>query len=756
MIKNISFLGLWLLFCFQSIGQIIPQPQKIIKQNGLFFLPDTLRIHSDNSLTKAAQLLKLYLNNKPSVVFKTQEKANFVFKINEKIKQSEGYELHIEKDRITVSSASIKGALHAVQSIRQLLPPNLNQNNSKLESHGIPCQIISDYPQFSYRGMHLDVSRHFYSVEFIKQYIDLLALVKINTFHWHLTDDQGWRIEIKQFPELQRIAAFRTETLVGHYNDRPQQHDNTPYGGFYSQEEIKEIVNFAMERGIDVIPEIEMPGHAMAALAAYPNLGCTGANYQVATTWGVFDDIFCTKPETFSFLEKVLDEVTILFPSKYIHIGGDEAPKTRWKKCAICQKNIKENKLKDESALQSFFIKHIASYLRKKGKKIIGWDEILEGGIAPNATIMSWRGMDGAIEAAKAGHHVIATPNSHCYFDYYQSDNPAEPLAIGGLLPLAKVYAFNPIPQSLNHSEAKYVLGGQGNVWTEYMPKSENVTYMAIPRMFALSEALWTKNDQKSFENFKNKLPFLFQLLDGLNLNYAKRLFDVSGNYTIVDKTIEFMLKTELPSKIYYSTNGDIPSLSSHLYQEPIQIKENTQFIALALDSNGLALGHPYQLNFLKHTALNANISLKPEPNNAYSGSGANGLINGIVGSNTRYGDKEWLGFFGKDVEIALHFSSPKSISSLRTRFFNAPGQWIYPPSKINISFYDISGKIIAVEKPAIIAQNNGPLPVEISNLNFKYIYKITIDISNHGQIADGAQGAGNKAWLFIDEIIVY
>jgi hexosaminidase len=371
--------------------------------------------------------------------------------------------------------------------------------------------------------MHLDVGRHLFSVEFIKKYIDALAMLKFNTFHWHLTEDQGWRIEIKKYPKLNTIAAYRDSTLAGHYTDRPRKYDKTRYGGYYTQEQVKDIVNYALEREITIIPEIEMPGHSKAAIAAYPELGCTGENVNVATLWGVFEDIYCSKEETFNFLEDVIDEVAELFPGEYIHIGGDEAPKTNWEKCKNCQSVIKRENLKDEHELQSYFITRMEKYINSKGKKIIGWDEILEGGLAPNATVMSWRGTSGGIKAANMKHDVIMTPNATCYLDHYQSKDTNEPLAIGGYTPLEEIFNYEPIPEELDSESSKYIIGAQGNVWTEYMSTSEYVEYMVFPRIFALSEVVWSKN-KSNFEEFTSRVTSFFDRLDKLNINYSTHL----------------------------------------------------------------------------------------------------------------------------------------------------------------------------------------------------------------------------------------
>ncbi|MBD3288798.1 family 20 glycosylhydrolase, partial [candidate division KSB1 bacterium] len=387
----------------------------------------------------------------------------------------------------------------------------------------IPCVEIRDEPRFSWRGMHLDVCRHFMPVEFVKKYIDLLAMFKFNRFHWHLTEDQGWRIEIKKFPKLSKISAWRSETLVGHARNKPEEYDGTPHGGFYTQEQIRDVVAYAKSRYIEVVPEIEMPGHSVAALAAYPEISCTGGPFEVAKKWGIFEDVYCAgKERTFQFLQGVLLEVIELFPYKYIHIGGDECPKARWKKCSDCQQRIKEEDLEDEAELQSYFIKRIEKFLQQKNRQIIGWDEILEGGLAPEATVMSWRGMKGGVEAARHGHDVIMTPTSHCYFDYYQADPDSEPLAIGGYLPLDTVYSFEPVPEELTEKEAQHVLGAQGNVWTEYMKTPDHVEYMIMPRMLALSEVVWSPEKLRNFEYFLSRVKLHLKRFDYADINYSK------------------------------------------------------------------------------------------------------------------------------------------------------------------------------------------------------------------------------------------
>ncbi|MCL4162404.1 UNVERIFIED_CONTAM: hypothetical protein GTU68_002516, partial [Idotea baltica] len=491
------------------LPQIIPEPSQIEITSAEFVLSSNTRIIASEEYKVSSEFLKAFISNGSSIKLKDNSGSNSIsFLKDETITNHESYKLVISEDEITISAISDQGAFYAVQSLRQLFPASFENGTFYDKQVAIKCLIIKDEPEFNYRGMHLDVGRHMFSVDFIKKYINALAMLKINTFHWHLTEDQGWRIEIKKYPKLQEISAFRNVF------------DGKKYGGYYTQEEIKDIVAYAQERFVTIIPEIELPGHSQAAIAAYPELGCTGEQVEVAKKGGVFDNIYCPKEETFAFLEDVFDEVLDLFPSKYIHIGGDEAPKTHWKNCNNCQALIKSEGLKNENELQSYFISRIEKYLNNKGRQIIGWDEILEGGLAPNATVMSWRGFNGAIEAAKQHHNVILTPGSHCYFDHYQSENKDEPLAIGGFLPLEKVYNFNPIPEELTQEEAKFVLGAQGNVWTEYMPNSEKVEYMVFPRILALSEVVWSNPEIKNYKDFVSKVEFFHKRLDALDINY--------------------------------------------------------------------------------------------------------------------------------------------------------------------------------------------------------------------------------------------
>lgn len=725
---------------------IIPKPVFQNITNGFFLLDKNTCVDSKKSFTKIADFLKNSLKEFHNLEVSSKNKTKkIVFNFDSTIKNEEGYHLEINKNEIKISAKSRKGAFYGVQSLLQLLPP---KTTSKFIA--IQCLEINDEPKFTYRGMHLDVSRHFFSVDFIKKYLDLMAILKINTFHWHLTDDQGWRIEIKKYRKLQEIAAFRDETLIGHYADEPHQFDGKKYGGFYTQKEIKDIVNYASERQITVIPEIEMPGHSQAAIAAYPELGCTKKQVEVATKWGVFEDIYCTSEKTFKFLEDVIDEVIPLFPGKYIHIGGDEVPKSRWKNCANCQNVIKREGLKNEHELQSYFIKQMEKYINSKGKQIIGWDEILEGGLAPNATVMSWRGNVGAIEAAKQQHDVISTPNSHCYFDYYQSDNKDEPLAIGGFLPLKKVYNFNPIPDELTKQEARFVLGAQGNIWTEYLSTPEKLEYMAFPRMIALSEVVWSAKEHKNYDDFISRLEFFNKRLDAKNIKYANHLYEVKGEF--INKNGKFLYEFETITKgkdIRYTTDNSEPNSNSKIYKKPISIENSQTLKASVFNKQGRKLGSIFEQKINLHKAVGAKISLNVAPHKAYNTGGKQALINGISGNNKRFGDKEWLGFSGEDVEITIEFNKHTEINNISTRFHNGNGQWIYAPKEISIEFDN-------EEKRNFILKNNGNLLVNFNEtFKQKVIKKIKLTITNYGIIPDGKQGSGNKAWTFIDEIII-
>jgi hexosaminidase len=503
---------------------VIPNPVSLVQGNDVLLLPKSVNIVAEGDDAKqVADLLQQYLETKKVNVkvgnTSTDDSSITLSIISNDSLGKEGYNLSVNESGVAINANTGAGLFYGMQTLMQIVAE---------DGTSVPFIQITDYPRFSYRGLHLDVGRHMFPPEFIKKYIDVLAHHKMNKFHWHLTEDQGWRIEIKKYPKLQQLAAYRNETVIGRSTTATRaeaKYDGERYGGFYTQDEVKDIVAYAAERHVTIVPEIELPGHAQAALTAYPNLGCTGGPYAVATSWGVFVEVFCAgKEDSFKFLQDVFDEIVPLFPGEYVHIGGDECPKERWKKCPHCQKRMKTENIKDEHELQSYFIQRMEKYLNTKGKKIIGWDEILEGGLAPNATVMSWRGEEGGIAAAKENHDVIMTPGQWCYFDKYQDTTSNEPLASKGVMPVSKVYSYEPVPAQLSSTEAKHVLGVQGNVWTEYMTTSDYVEYMVYPRASALAEVAWSQKEDRNYNDFVERMKTHVKRLAEWNVNYAKHI----------------------------------------------------------------------------------------------------------------------------------------------------------------------------------------------------------------------------------------
>lgn len=512
--------------------QIIPQPTELTMASGQFLINESTQIISDVVLSSEAEYLAEMLRSAAGVDIDLQTEGNtsgnITLLLDSTVHQPEGYHLTVTYDAITISASTAAGIFYGIQTLRQLLPPEIESSDQPIAKLTIPAVEISDSPRFAYRGMHLDVGRHFFPVESVKKYIDLIALHKMNTFHWHLTEDQGWRIEIKKYPRLTEVGSIRQGTAIGLAGTRnaPYTYDDVPYGGFYTQEEIKEVVAYATARHITVIPEIELPGHSLAALAAYPQFGNGTGPYEVAKRWGIFKEVYAPSEETFEFLEDVLTEVMELFPSQLIHIGGDEVLKQEWEESGLAQGVMRREGLADEHELQSYFIRRIETFLNGHGRTIIGWDEILEGGLAPNATVMSWRGVEGGIAAARQHHNVIMTPGTHCYFDYYQAaeeDRIEEPITGSTRhTTVEKVYSYEPTPAELTAEEAQYIIGAQGNVWTEYMPTWDRVEYKTLPRMTALSEVVWSTKESRDWENFRGRLQHLARRYDALGYTYAK------------------------------------------------------------------------------------------------------------------------------------------------------------------------------------------------------------------------------------------
>lgn len=737
-----------------SPAAIIPWPVDIKPTNDVFYIRPSTKIISNSSTTRQlSELLNNYIKEQTGsrlAVTTALPDENFITINIDSLAplHNEEYQLSVEKKGIQIKAHDAGGVIYGIQTLRQLW--SFEGKNIK-----VPGCIINDYPRFGYRGMSLDVSRHMFPVSFIKKYIDWLALYKFNTFHWHLTDDQGWRIEIKKYPQLQSIAAFRNETLIGHKKELPHRFDGKRYGGYYTQQQIKELVQYAANRHITIIPEIEMPGHAMAALAAYPSLGCTGGPYKTATFWGVFDDVYCAgNDSTFNFLQDVLDEVMALFPSSYIHIGGDECPKTRWKVCHKCQQRIKILGLKDEHALQSYFVQRIEKYINSKGRNIIGWDEILEGGLAPNATVMSWRGEEGGKAAMAQQHRVIMTPESHCYFDYYQSLYANEPLAAGGYTPLKKVYDYEPMAGSADTSgKSNYLAGIEGQAWSEYYTDATKAAYMIFPRALALAELAWSPATERNYDAFLQRLRKQKSLLQQAGISYANHFDEITcAGIETRKQSVQITLQTTLPgAQIRYTIDNSTPTLKSTLYTGPITITKTGTLKALLFNNKKQPAAKVFQQYFRIHKAVGATVQLKNKPVTRFN-QGEAGLVNGMYGSN-RYNDNQWLGFSGNDLDAVIDMGAMQTVQRLGLNILNYHWQRMWAPVEIKLLASADGEHFTEVYTNKSFKVNGiNAIKAVIKPVQARYIKVIGV---NKGVIPAGEYGAGGNALLMIDEVVI-
>lgn len=765
-----------------ALPHLIPAPVEVNIQQGtcpLFVSPWDLTLPVSFPEHIREELLALH----PSKELSSMSGLPISFQLLaiDTVTPPEWYSLTVRRDGITVTAPTEEGLYRGSRTLVQLLEQGRDTGT-------LPCLSITDWPRFPWRGMHLDVSRHFFPIDFVKKYIDLLARYKMNSFHWHLTEDQGWRIEIMKYPKLTEVGAWRNGSQIGPY--AAQTFDTLRYGGFYTQEQIREVVAYAAERHITIVPEIEMPGHAMAALASYPHLGCTGGPYEVQRGWGVFDEVFCAGNDSvFTFLEDVLTEEMDLFPGEYIHIGGDECPKTRWKECAKCQGRMQTEGLKDEHELQSYFIQRIEKFVNAKGRKIIGWDEILEGGLAPNAAVMSWRGTEGGIAAAKARHHAVMSPGSHCYFDHYQGDPANEPVAIGGYTTVQKVYSYEPIPEALNEDEAKYILGAQGNVWTEYILTPEHVEYMAVPRMLALAEVLWTPKKRRDEADFMRRLEAEFPRLEEMGVNASKSIYQVQirpspgKNLGTIDVHLEashqgtILRKCHCDSKsgpVRFGLEEDAPQVNipdqdacdwwgivtkQHCtrepapYSKPITIDWSTEIHAwMKNDPQGTVTEFPViSHSFHFNLATARPITFSTPPNERYSTGGAFTLVDGIRGSSRRV-DNEWLAW-KDDVTITVDLGEEREIDTISIGALGDTHSWIHLPQDAVMSVSSDGSSFKEVGRSAPAASATGK--VELRATVRTTARHVRIDVRAAGPIPEGLPGAGNPAWLFLDEVEV-
>ncbi len=751
-----------LLICSQanSIREfpIIPKPKSVqvvggnyeLKQIEVLVVPknndEAIRI--GKALQSLFQLPELKISKTNDGILPKSKSISL--SLTENQEKPDYYKIHVTKNGLWIQASRAQGWFYALQTLTQLV--ELSEQYT-IKNKMLPYCIIEDESAFSYRGMHLDVGRHFFPVSFIKKYLDLMARFKYNSFHWHLTEDQGWRIEIKKFPKLTQIGSIRKQTLTGHASDFPPKYDSTEYKGFYTQDEIRDVIRYATERYIEIIPEIEMPGHSTAALAAYPEFSCSGKPVEVACEWGVFNTgIFCTQDTSLWFVKEVLTEVCDLFPGKYIHIGGDECNKINWKNCDRCQSVKKRNNLKSEEELQSYFIKNIEIFLNKKGKQLIGWDEILEGGLAPRSTIMSWQGITGGIAAAKQKHAVIMCPGSHCYFDHYQSLNPAEPLAIGGYTTLNKTYSFQPVPAELKPEETNYILGAQGNVWTEYMPEESNVLYMAYPRAIALAEVNWTDHANKNYSSFLNRLQFHIPWFRNKGMHIAQGMLDLDYTTYNADGFVNLVFKKPpLDGKILIEASQEGNLVSEYLTSDSFVLKETVKFKTWFQLDNGI-IGRSLGIEYNHHRAAGKSIVLEEKPSPKYFQGDATVLINGIEAPIQRYGGPEWIGFDGTDLHAVIDLGRADSLKLVKIQFFHNPGSWIHRPKQLEIrvsqdgQHYETPVKYQVNTTDSKYIQSSIPVPNSFGRF-------IKISIENHGIIENDLPGAGHKAWLFVGEI---
>lgn len=746
----------------ESDIQIIPKPVELKLETGGFqFTKNTQfvvvapnqKAISEILLNKFKTAAGWTLN-----ITETTPSKNYVQFVTDKELADEAYKLEVTSDYVHITASNQSGFIYGIETIRQLLPVAIESSEIVTNTNWvIPNVKIYDEPRFKWRGLMLDVSRHFFEKEYIKQTIDRLAYLKMNTLHLHLVDDQGWRIEIKKYPKLTQVGAFRVDQEEKPWDGRytPSLDEKATYGGFYTQDDIKEIVTYAESKGITVVPEIEMPAHVTSAIASYPELSCLEKPVAVPSggLWPI-TDIYCAgKESTFEFLENVLSEVMELFPSKYIHIGGDEATKTNWKTCNHCQTRIKNEKLKSPEELQSYFIKRMERYISSKGRVLMGWDEILEGGLAPGATVMSWRGVKGGLEASAEGHDVVMTPGTHCYFDHYQGPMNTEPLAWGGYSPVSKVYQFDPIVDSMTKSQASHVLGGQANLWSEYIPTTSQSEYMIFPRLAALSETLWSPKSHRNWDEFSSRMISLFKRYDYQGINYAKSAYTITADTKVNDSTNTIMLslKNEFTqSDIRYILDDSILDDKASPYTTPIEITK-TSTIKASVFKNDKPVGKTFKHTFNYHKAVGKKVNYITKYSNSYKGSGANNMTN-IIRGTKNFHDGQWQAWLGDDMELIIDLGTITEISQVIVGSMESQGPSIYFPVHVEVLLSN-DGKTFSpvgkIERPFKVNPN-----IELKD------FTITFEKQNATHVKVIAKNLkkapnGGGSWLFIDEVIV-
>ncbi|GHM99492.1 beta-N-acetylhexosaminidase [Cytophagales bacterium WSM2-2] len=762
MLKKLFLILCWPALSFAQSLNIIPQPASITSSPGTFAIDENTWLKFDKKNKDLKDVAELFTSSIRSISgislpVKSKSKTVSFNIISKQNLGKEGYELIVSGSSIVINANSPAGIFYATQTLLQTLPAI--RTNRLLN---VPCMTVIDNPRFNWRGMHLDVSRHFFSPDVIKEYIDLMAMYKFNTFHWHLVDDQGWRIEIKKYPKLTEVGAWRADQTNINWRERKiaKPGDLPTYGGYYTQEQIKEIVEYARKRNITVVPEIEMPGHSAAVFASYPQLSCT-QKPQLPLTGGDYTDAasnFCAgNDESFNFIQDVLSEVITLFPSSYVHIGGDEVEKGPWKKCERCQARIKAENLKDEDELQSYFIKRIEKFLISKNKKMIGWDEILEGGLAPDATVMSWRGEKGGIEAAKMKHNVVMTPGTPCYFDHYQGDPETEPYAIGGFNTLKRVYDYEPIPKELSDEEGKYVLGAQANLWTEFITTAEHVEYMVLPRMLALGEVVWSPKSTRDWSGFNQRLQSHFTAFEQKGLHYSKGNFKVDIKPVAKDGKLKVSMFSEtFNGEIFYTTDGSVPTASGKKYAGEFNIDTTMTIKAVTVVGGRVVSPAANEQSFSIHKAIGRDVTYVNPNSQSYKADGPNSLTDGIRGTITH--GKSWHAFNKNDLIATIDLGEEKNIHQVTIGCLQNYRAWIFMPQSVKFevsadgkSFTEVGNKsnTISVDDKNIILKD---FSVSFKDQKVKFI---RVTAKNLGVCPPGHKGEGKAAWLFADEIIV-
>lgn len=741
---------------------IIPKPANIEVKEGIFqFSKDTKIIASNapqkeiatalmNKFKAATGWQPEFSNKKP--------KSNYIeFKIDKNLNR-EAYQLEVTSKSIVITAKENAGLIYGLETIRQLLPTAIESKNQVANVNWvIPNVSIKDEPRFQWRGLMLDLSRHFFDKSYVIQTIDRLAMLKMNVLHLHLVDDQGWRIEIKKYPKLTEIGAWRVnqENVIWNARLTVDPNEKGTYGGFLTQEELKEIVKYAATKNIQVIPEIEMPAHVSSAIAAYPELACFNQKIGVPSggVWPI-TDIYCAgKENTFEFLQDVINEVIAIFPSKYIHIGGDEATKTNWETCPHCQKRMQEEGLKNVHELQSYFVKRMEKYINSKGKKVIGWDEILEGGLAPDATVMSWRGTEGGIEASKQGHDVIMTPESHCYFNIYQGPQNEEPLAFGGFIPLTKVYHFDPVVDEMTPEQAKHILGAQANLWAEYIESTQESEYMIFPRLGAMSEVLWSPKAARNWNDFTTRLPSLLARFDYLGINYSKSAYLVSAasKANLDKKQIKVALKNEFPNAdIRYVLDNKNLDNQAIKYTDSIAI-QGTTILKASLFKEDKPVGKVFTDSIQFHKAVGNKLTFKNPYHENYKADGPLGLVNIIRGSKN-FHDGQWQSWLVDDMEVVIDLEKSQSIHQVTLGALENQGSGIYFPTEIK-AFISTDGKtykeVGKIIRPFVINSDSELKDFKISfeKTNARFVKVIATNLKKSPK--------GESSFLFFDEILI-